>query len=336
MKIDMFPHILPLKYKEALVKRLPSAAYRPYQLIQEGFPTLTDLESRFTIMDKHEGLVQVLTLTIPFVERVAEPKGAVELAKLGNDELAELVGKYPDRFVAAIGNLPMNDIDAALDELDRIVNELHFRGIQICTNINGKPLDAPEFMPLYEKMEKYNLPILLHPMRSATTPDYTVEDASKYEIYSIFGWPYETSAAMTRLVFGHVLQKYPDIKFITHHCGAMIPYFDQRISSFYNFRRIHRKDGDDYTRGFTKSPLEYFKMFYADTALNGSTPGLMCGYAFFGADHILFGTDMPYDNQNGHLIVKQTIKSIEQMEIPDSEKKKIFDDNVKKILRLPI
>jgi len=336
VKIDIFAHILPTKYKEALVKKLPSATYRTYQVRQEGFTALTDLESRFRIMDKHDDLVQVLTLTTPFVERVAERKDAIELAKRGNDELAELVEKYPDRFVAAIGNLPMNDVDAALAEVDRIVNELHFRGIQICTDINGKPLDAAEFMSLYEKLEKYNLPILLHPSRLSTTPDYSTEDTSKYEIHSIFGWPYDTSAAMTRLVFGHVLQKYPNLKFITHHCGAMIPYFEQRISSFCNFREMRGKGQFDYFQGFTKSPLEYLKMFYADTALNGSTPGLMCGYAFFGADHVLFGTDMPFDSQNGHLVVKVTIKSIEQMEILDSEKKKIFEDNAKTVLRLPI
>lgn len=167
--------------------------------MQEIFPALTDLESRFTIMDEHEDVVQALTFTLTFGETVAEPKVAIELAELGNNELAELVKKYPDRFVAAIGNLPMNDIDAALDELDRIVNELHFRRIQICTDINGKPIDSPEFMPLYEKMEKYDLPILLHPSRPETTTAYTTEaeDSSKYKIYHIYGWPYDTSAAVT-------------------------------------------------------------------------------------------------------------------------------------------
>ncbi|MFC1938258.1 amidohydrolase family protein [Chloroflexota bacterium] len=336
MRIDIFPHILPLKYKEAIIKTLTPECYRPFQLIHEAFPSLTELDTRFGIMDRHGDLVQVLTLTIPFVESVAEPGDAVKLAKLGNDELAELVQKYPDRFVAAIGNLPMNDMDAALDELDRIVNELHFRGVQMCTNIDGKPMDAPEFMPLYENMERYNLPILIHPSRLDTTTDYSTENASKYDIYSIFGWPYETSAAMTRLVFGHVLEKYPNLKFITHHCGAMVPYFEQRISAFYNYREMRGKGKYNYNKGLTKSPLEYFKMFYADTALNGSTPGLMCGYAFFGADHILFGTDMPYDSQNGHLIVKQTIDSVEQMDIPDSDKKKIFEDNARRLFRLPI
>lgn len=331
MKIDIFTHILPSKYEEAISKKVSPAVYRPYQAMHEGFPTLADLETRFMIMDEHKGLVQVLTLTLPFVESVAPPKDAIELAKIGNNELAELVEKYPDRFVAAIGNLPMNDIDAALDELNRIVNELHFRGIQLCTNINGKPLDAPEFMPLYEKMEKYNLPILLHPARLDTVTDYITESTSKYGIQNVFGWPYETSAAMTRLVFGRVLQKYPNIKFITHHCGAMIPYFEGRISSFYSNRKRN-----DCIKGFDRSVLEYFKMFYADTALNGSVSGLMCGYAFFGADHILFGTDMPYDSQNGYLVVQETIRSIDQMGISDSDKKMIFEDNARELFHLQI
>ena len=336
MKIDVFAHILPVKYWAALEQRLPPTSFQPNKAMQKAFSTLFDLDTRFKIMDKHDDLVQVLTISKPFIERVAEPKDAIELARTGNDELADLVRKYPDRFVAAIGNLPMNDIDAALNEVDRVVNELHFRGIQICTDINGKPLDAPEFMPLYEKMEKYNLPILLHPWRASTIPDYTTEADSKYDIYSILGWPYDTSAAMIRLVFGHVLQQCPNLKFITHHCGAMIPYFDKRISTFYNNREMRHQGKFDYKRGLTKSPIEYLKMFYADTAVNGSTPALMCGYTFFGADNILFGTDMPYDSQNGHLIVRETIKSIEQMEISDSDKKKIFEDNTRRLLRLSI
>lgn len=331
MKIDIFPHILPPKYKEALIKKIPSAAYQPWQKSHDNFPALTDLKKRFEMMDTHEDLVQVLNITLPFVETVAEPQIAIELAKIGNDELAELVDRYPDRFVAAIGNLPMNDMDAALDELERIINKLHFKGIQICTDINGKPLDAPEFMPLYEKMEKYDLPIFLHPTREAKIPDYTSEYSSKYRIHFMFGYPYDTSAAMTRLVFGQILQKYPNIKFVTHHCGAMIPYFEKRI--------VHSSRSSlmaSYIRELNKSPIEYFKMFYADTALGGTTPGLMCGYSFFGADHILFGTDMPYfDYIAQPLVLDETIKSVEQMGMPHSDKKKIFEDNAKKILRLP-
>ena len=102
-------------------------------------------------MDKYEGLIQVLTLVSPPVENAVGPEDAVELAKRANDELAELVFKYPDRFVAAIACLPMNDMEAALKEVDRAINELHFRGVQIASDINGKPLDSPEFLPFLRR-----------------------------------------------------------------------------------------------------------------------------------------------------------------------------------------
>ena len=113
-----------------------------------------------------------------------------------------------------------------------------------------------------------------------------------------------------------------------------MPYFERRIGVSYDYAemRLNRK----YKQGLTKYPVEYFRMFYTDTAVSGSTPALMCAYAFFGADHLLFGTDMPYDAQNGHIAVRETIRSIEQMDIPALEKKKIFEDNARKLLRLPL
>jgi len=332
VKIDIFPHIIPIKYKEALYKAAPPGFY--IQNVVDATPTLFDLDARFQIMDKYEGLMQVLTLSAPPVEMIADSKKAVELAKLANDGMAELVLKYPSRFVAAVACLPMNNIDAALEEVDRAINDLKFRGVQIYTPINGKPLDSPEFLPLYEKMSQYNLPIWIHPERSADYADYITENRSRYMIFHIFGWPYETAAAMTRLVFSGILERYPNLKFITHHCGAMVPYLEQRIIGAYDHAEMLR--GAKYKQGLTKAPIEYFKMFYYDTAIYGSTPGLMCGYAFCGADHMLFATDMPYDSQLGDRYTRQTIEAIEQMDISDLEKKKIFEDNARSLLRLPI
>jgi len=330
VKIDIFPHILPIKYKEALYKVAPQGFY--IQNVIDSTPTLFDLDYRFRIMDKYEGLMQVLTLSAPPVELIADSKKAVDLAKLANDEMAELVLKYPNRFAAAVACLPMNNIDAALKEVDRAINDLKFRGVQIYTPINDKPLDLPEFFPLYEKMSQYNLPIWIHPERAADYADYRTENRSRYMIFHTFGWPYETTAAMTRLVFSGILERYPNLKIITHHCGAMVPYLEQRIIGAYDHAEALR--GAKYKQGLTKPLIEYFKMFYYDTAIYGSTPGLMCAYAFCGADHMLFATDMPYDSQLGDRYTRQTIQSIEQMDISDLEKKKIFEDNARSLLRL--
>jgi predicted TIM-barrel fold metal-dependent hydrolase len=332
MKIDLFPHILPVKYKEMLYKIAPSDFY--IKDVIETLPTLFDLEHRFRIMDKYEGLMQILTLSSPPIEQIGDSKKAIDLAKMANDEMAGLVLKYPDRFPAAVAALPMIDMDATLKEVDRAINDLKFRGIQLNSPINNKPLDSPEFLPLYEKMAHYNLPIWIHPVREADFADYRTEKRSKYMIFHIFGWPYETAAAMTRLVFSGVLEKYPNLKIITHHCGSMVPYLEQRIIGAYDHAEMLR--GAKYKQGLTKSPIDYFKMFYYDTAIYGSTPGLMCAYAFCGADHLLFATDFPYDSQFGERYIRQTIQSVDQMTISDLEKKMIFEENARKLLRLPI
>jgi len=333
MKIDIFAHILPPKYKETLDKE---AGSRPaaFYTTQRVLTTLFDLDLRFRIMDKFEGLMQVLTLSMPPVENFGDPQKAVDLSRRANDEMADLVQKYPDRFAAAVACLPMNDMDAALDEADRAIKDLKFRGVQIFTPTSGKPLDLPQFMPLYEKMCQYNLPIWLHPQRFASYPEYEGEEASKYNIFGMLGWPYETSVAMVRLVFSGILESYPDLKIITHHGGAMVPFFENRITGWIDSHDIllGRRDA-----GKLRKPMsEYFKMFYADTAIYGHTSGLMCSYDFFGAQHLLFGTDMPWDNQLGLKYTRETIASIERMTISDTEKKMIFEDNARSLLRLPV
>ncbi len=332
MKIDAFPHILPLKYKEALFKAAPTGFY--LKDVIESLPTLFNLDHRLRIMDKFEGLMQILTLAAPPVEHLFDPATAADLSRLANDEMAELVMKYPDRFPAAIACLPMNDMDAALKETDRAIRDLKFRGVQIFTPINDKPLDSAEFWPLYEKMAAYSLPILIHPERTVDYPDYRTEQRSRFMIFSNFGWPYETTVAMTRLVFSGVLEKYPNLKILTHHCGGMVPYLEERIIGSYDHAEMLR--GARYKQNLTRQPIDYFRMFYNDTAIYGNTAGLMCGYAFCGADHLIFGTDFPYDSQFGERYTRQTIDAINNMPIPDGEKKMVFEDNARRIFKLPI
>lgn len=331
MKIDSYAHILPLRFKDSLYKSRNIKSWVKKQL--EANPGTFDYDIRFRILDKYD-CTQILTLVTPPIEDIAEPKEAVDLARIANDEMAELVHKYPDRFIAAVAALPLSDMDATLQEVDRAINDLKFRGVQIFSSIVGKPLDSPQFFPLYEKMVAYDLPLLIHPVRGSGKADYADETESKYGIWSIFGWPYETTAAMTRLIFSGILEKYPKIKFMTHHCGGMVPYFEGRVKDAYDMLEMRYKGNPKL--GLTKSPLDYYRMFYADTAINGSISAMMCGYVFFGPEHVLFGTDTPFDSQLGFRLVRETIEGIEQMDIPASHKKMIFEDNARKLFRLPI
>lgn len=328
MKLDVYTHTVPPKFIDAVEKLTPfGPIIRSYAT---RCSTTNDWEHRFRIMDKYGDYMQVLTVNSTY--HVMSGDKAAELAKIANNEVAELISRYPGRFIAGVATLPMNDMELALMEIDRAINELNLRGVMIWASPNATPIDSPKFMPLYKKMSQHDLPIWIHPIRTATTSDYTSESESKYHIYSTFGWPYETTVAMARLVFSQVLEEYPNLKFITHHCGAMVPYFADRIVSHCDYNRMRRKE--KYGQGLSKHPIEYFRMFYNDTALNGGTASLMCAYDFFGSEHLLFGTDMPYDSQLGDSSISKTIRAIEQMAIPDSDKKKIFEDNARNILKV--
>ena len=110
-KIDIFCHIIPAKYKEALLKKAERPSY--YLDNTKALPALSNLDIRFKVMDKYEGYRQVLCIGAPPVELIVSPREAADLARMGNDEMAELVNKYPDRFIAAIAGLPMNDVDGS-------------------------------------------------------------------------------------------------------------------------------------------------------------------------------------------------------------------------------
>ncbi len=331
MKIDIVTHVMLPWYKKAVYKyadRFPTE-----KAVQDKRLVLTDCEERMRKLEPYEDLVQVISTTMPPIEEIVGPEEALELTRLCNDEMAEAVAKYPHRHIAAIANVPLNNIDYALKETERAITELGFKGIQVYTRVNGKPLSTDELMPLYELMVKYDLPIWIHPMRSSDEPDYAAESVSYNQLFSIFGWPYDTTAAMIRLAFAGIFEKFPTIKFITHHCGGMIPFFSDRLIAHYDngLQRL----GTEYFPGLTKHPVEYLKMFYADTALDGnSNYSLECGLAFFGEDRLLFGTDMPYDVENGGFSIRETINGIERMELPDSTKMKIYEGNARRLLHL--
>jgi predicted TIM-barrel fold metal-dependent hydrolase len=309
MKVDIFSHILTEKYLSIYRKKVPAIEKQ----IEVSTPPVVDLQIRFRLMNRYPDVLQVLTVANVPLEKFVNPKDAVELAQIANDELADLVLKYPDKFFGAVACLPMNDIDAALKEAERAITKLRLKGVQIYCRINGEPLDTPKFKPLFEKMAGYDLPIWIHP----TTNEKLDNDIG------IFSWPFETTSAMLRLVRSGVFVEYPNIKFIVHHAGAMVPFFAERIKWVMSlvpqpYPNIH----------------EHFRKFYNDTAVYGNTSALMCAYDYFGADHLLFGTDAPLGPRWG--MVEDTIASIERMAIPDADKEKILKKNAVDLLKLAL
>ena len=337
MKIDIFNHILPKPYFDKMVSMSAQGAYMQKRVRE--IPMLYDLDARFEKIDQFgEDYVQIVSLNLPPVEALVGPEDSPELARLANDSMAEVVSECPDRIPGFVAALPLNNMDATLVEAERAVVELGAKGVQIGSNVNGRPLDDPEFFPLYAKMAELDMPIWLHPTRTADFPDYKAEQRSKYDMWWVFGWPYETSVAMGRLVMSGVFDRHPDIKIIAHHMGGMVPYFEGRVGP--GLAQLGKRSNDPDDMGalgrLEKRPYDYFRMFYADTAVFGSIPATECGLAFFGSDRVLFASDAPFDPERGSGYIRETIRVIDNITASIEDKQKIYEGNARRLLKLDV
>ncbi len=334
MKLDIFNHILPARFFAEFLRIAPGL--KDMGKRSRNIPTIHDLDARFRMMDEFDEYSQVLSLASPPIESFASPADSPDLARMANDGMAELVERYPARFPAFVAALPMNNPDASLQELDRSITELGALGVQLYSNAAGKPLDAPEFAPLFDELARRDRAIWLHPARSGNFSDYLTEDRSQYEIWWTFGWPYETSVAMARLVFSGLFDRHPNLKIITHHLGAMIPYFEGRVG--YGWDQLGLRTSDqDYAallKSMKKRPLDYFKMFYADTAVFGARAATVCGLSFFGVDRVLFASDTPFEPTPG-LYIRETIRVIDSLDLSAADKDRIYHRNARELLNLP-
>ena len=338
LKIDAFPHILPRKLYERMFDQATGEATNMRKRVA-GIPVLYDLDARFRVMERFgDDYRQILTIASPPIETLGPPAVSRDLARLANDELAELCQKYPDRFAGFSASLAMNDPDAAVAEAERATKELGALGVQIFTNVNGLALDDARFAPLFATLAKLDKPIWVHPARAAGHPDYLTEDRSKYELWWVFGWPYETAIFMSRLIFSGILDRHPRLRILTHHGGGMVPHFAGRIGPGLDQLGARTPDEDltALARRMPKRPFDYYKMFYGDTALFGAWHAMESGLAFFGADHVLFGTDFPFDPEKGQGFIRDTIAAMERMRASEADKAKIYEGNARRLLRLKL
>lgn len=336
LKIDAYNHIYPRAFFDRMVEAVPN---KEQVKRWTSVPLLYDVDARRRVMDGFEGYAQVLTLSLPAIEQLAGPDDSPALARLANDGLADLCARYPDHFRGWVAALPLNNLPAALAEAERAIDQLGARGVQIFTSVNGRPLDDPALFPIFERMAAYDKPIWMHPTRPPTQADYPGETRSKFEIWWAFGWPYETSAAMARMVFSGFFDKLPNLKIITHHMGAMIPFFEGRVGPGWDElgNRTPGAEGEEYAQllhTLKKRPYDYFKLFYADTAVSASYAAIRCGLDFFGPEHSLFGTDCPFDPEGGSMWIRDTIAAIDRLEISEDDRAQLYAGNAIRLMEL--
>src|SRR5574341_1085184 len=338
MTIDCQAHVFPAAYL-AEMKRLDGAVILeepdPYSGMSYFYDknlkcrinTCTlqgqDIERRLEHMDRHGIDVHVLTIPAPGADRF-EGHGALDIARIANNAIAAIARQHPKRFVGFF-TLPTCNIKASLDELERAVGELGLRGFGCFANLNGQALDREELFPIYERLAKYKLPVYVHPPAPLAT------EATGIDIMPtlIFGWAFDSTVAMSRLVYGRVLERFPEINFVVADVGGVLAFFAQRAINIYTGRteEIRRR------YGLKENPLDSFKRFYVDTADHPAST-LRCVKDFFGAERMVLGTNYPYGPEEGCLLVKNSLKALDGLGLENTEREKILGGNAAKILRL--
>jgi predicted TIM-barrel fold metal-dependent hydrolase len=327
--VDIYCHIFPDKFFQEMNRIAPRLGNIGARL--RGVKKLFDLDERFREMDQFGDYREIISLPNPPIEDLATGETGLNLARIGNDAMAELCAKHPERFPTFVAALSMTDVEGSVKEARRAVKDLNAGGIQIFTNIAGKPLDDGAFEPIFATMAELDLPIWLHPARTAAMTDYPAEPKSRFEMWWCFGWPYDTSVAMVRMVLNGLLDRYPKLKIVTHHLGGMIPFYDGRIGPGLQVLGSRTSD-EDYSKilpSLKRPHLDYLHDFYGDTALfGGGIHAVRCGLEFFGSDHVVFATDTPLGP------IAPTIETIKKLDIAESDRRKIFAGNAERLLKM--
>jgi len=329
MRIDAYTHFIPKKFADKMLE--VAGEHKDIGKRMRGVPAVYDLDVRMKIVDMFPDYAQILSYPMPPIEDFAKPAEIEDLCRLINDGFAELTAKHRDHFPGWVAQVSLATPDAGVREAERAVKELGALGVQIYTNINGRPLDRPEFEQFFAAMNKLGKPIWIHPARGANMPDYLAEKKSLYEIWWALGWSYETSAAMSRLVFSKTLDKYPDLKLIVHHFGGIVPILEGRIGPGWDQIGARTTD-EDYQalkKSLKKRPLDYFKQnFHADTAVFGARAATVCGLDFYPIDKVVFASDCPFDPEKGTGYIRETLKILDGLPMSKADRDKIYYQNL--------
>lgn len=295
---------------------------------------LIHLDKRLALMDEC-GIGFSVLVPLPWLETTpsvyANPKRCAEAARLFNDELADIVNKRPDRF-AGVALLPTTNPEVMLAEFERAVRTLKLVGGFFVVGPTVKAPDHPHYEHLYKKAGELDAPLWIHPSRPPEYPDYIGEKISQYQVWQTLSWLLDSSTAMVRLVFSGVYERYPNLKLIIHHHGALIPLFAKRMQ--YGWDYFEQNTGKKQPTAISRPYIDHFKKFYCDTATQGYEPLILkMTYDFFGPDHILFGSDGPMDATGGRAFTLDARKSVEEMGLSKADQKKIFSQNILRLLR---
>jgi aminocarboxymuconate-semialdehyde decarboxylase len=334
MIIDAYSHGLHGKYLDQLgiagsdwareiIKHVENLARRK--------PAFVDVNLRLGLLDKYEIDLQVVTPYNGIDSNLlpGDTNTQLALARAINDNMAKLMDDSKGRLLAT-GSVPLRNFEQfGRQEMERAIRTLGLKGISIPTNLIGDSPDAPEFNLFWAQAAEMNVPVYIHPTNPVSNTSRSYE--AEYDLIHNFGWPFETTLLLSRLVFSGIMERYPTLKVVSHHLGGgMIPFFWGRINETYEPSKQERLIG----RILPKSLYDYFSRFYYDTAVGGSAPAVRCAYEVFGADQLIFATDAPFGPGTGERRLANYPSVIKSVGLSETDNNKIFGDNARKMLNI--
>ena len=325
MIIDVFNHFYPKDYLDALPKPLPAMVTFLSSDNPDGGKgkAITDLDYRISQMNKFGIDKQILSLPGPTLDDLPSNVPVEEFNKIykaANDGIAKIAENSSGRF-GGIATVSLLDVQAAVEETERSVKDLGLLGVQVLSNVRGKPLDAPEFEPFYAKVSQLGCGLWIHPAYIRKIYDWMNDE---YNMNMMMGWGIDTALATFRIFRGGVLERHPDLKIVTHHLGTLIPLMAGRINGFV----LGQGKNGAPPAPLKKTPIEYLKMFYVDTAEGMWKPAVELAYGFYGSSHMLFGTDYPWGD------TPKIIENIRALNIPEEEKQMILGENASRLFKM--
>lgn len=337
MIIDAHTHMMNAKYFEQLAGKGGKWGQERVEFgrgVAQRKPHFTDVRERVAQLERTGIDFQVVTPQSTFDCNLLPGELSAQLAyaRVLNDSMAALREESKGRLLPA-GTIPMAGFEqGSRQELERAVNTLGLRGIGINTNIRGKPIDAPEFEQFWACVNEMEVPVFIHPVKPAGTTDRPYE--AEYDLVHNFGWPFETTLMLCRLVFSGIMERYPRLRVVSHHLGGgLLPFYMGRTLETYEPENQRANYGGQ-AEALPKPLFEYFRRFYYDTAVGGSAPSTKLGYEVFGADPLLFATDAPWGPGSGEFRLRDYPKVIESLDIPEADKRKILGENARRLLKL--
>jgi aminocarboxymuconate-semialdehyde decarboxylase len=284
-------------------------------------PRLYNVQARLKDLERWGGgfpVFQVLSPP-PFTFLYDLPaKAGIALARAQNDAIASLVEEHPEHF-AALATLPMQDPEAAVEEMDRAVRDLGMKGLEIGTNVEGRDLDFPEFRPVFRRAQDLGVPLLVH---THARPTYwnVLKD---YYLGNPLGYPMETTIAVARLILGGVCEEFPRLRFLTVHGGGFIPYQWGRLQQVYGYREEARAR-------ITKAPDTYLGRFHFDSLLH-TTEALQYLVGWAGAGRVLLGSDYPFPMGDD-----KAVERVQALKLSEADEGAVLHRNAEALLNLKL